>query len=916
MFEPSATDQSTHHVSAAELQTLASRLELDDESGGAEDEVPRHRIYFGPAIDERDEHKWTPLTVRTRASYLPDRLLHQPQTYDNMGATLLNEVKDSKFDDVPGLLERKFSDEVLARGVGQGHVDISAIFEGLKKMGARIGGYLPHKTRPGYLYSGSWSNWLRASNKCHEAKVSHYVNAMMLNIEEMFPTLRRNRPRVFDARFTDSAPAGVPVPCLRKPDMVLLDRNDAKQEEVSWSQIRSTWELKALSKQDASQSAHRRKSFEQLLQSARLIFASQSNRRFVCGMTMVNDDAKFYVFDRSGVVSSETFNIHTEPEKFLRAVLGFFLADDTDLGLDPSIVYEGKKRFMTVDGIKYEIVREIYVESCVRGRGTVCFLAVHDNKEYVIKDSWVDKSRQIFEHKMLERVKHVDGVPTMIAHECVKMHGTEDTTATDRAFLNDPEILEALKPALKKEWTEAKKKTETREHQRIIIEPFGERLETFCCLYELVLGVKDIVQIIKKLADEGVLHRDISLRNIILAKNNSGGPFRKAFLIDFDYAIDLLEQMLDHAKGNRTGTLPFMAIEVLQSHKNGKPKHAHAYYHDLESVFYVLCWLCTVLEGPYNKERDSDNFDFESSEITKWSGFDIPNASLNHIWKTKQAVMRQCLCPFVIFFSRFRKDDPETLETLLNTLDDEMKKPPKDRNKLLIDYAKLRIPLSKRKRDEVFAEINEVLDKTLKDLSSKGKDKPEAPPPGLKRTPNAYLDGHPQNAASRVKYNNVGDGALREDGEKEETIVEEDEGGNKDVDMTADANADGDGEGIDSTDSGNKGGRSIKSLGKEREERVENAVRHGTLSSRFLADGEGDGIGEQFTVPDEKDDYWGTENEMRDKALDIGAVRARKEGPSSNHSLFSRYSTSAGSKRSLGPGDSEGKAEMKRRKQE
>ncbi|KAH8109275.1 hypothetical protein DFH11DRAFT_1479433, partial [Phellopilus nigrolimitatus] len=579
----------------------------------------------------------------------------------------------------------------------------------------------------------------RASNKCHEAKVSHYVNAMMLNIEEMFPTLRRNRPRVFDARFTDSAPAGVPVPCLRKPDMVLLDRNDAKQEEVSWSQIRSTWELKALSKQDASQSAHRRKSFEQLLQSARLIFASQSNRRFVCGMTMVNDDAKFYVFDRSGVVSSETFNIHTEPEKFLRAVLGFFLADDTDLGLDPSIVYEGKKRFMTVDGIKYEIVREIYVESCVRGRGTVCFLAVHDNKEYVIKDSWVDDSGscQVSEYDMLKRLKEVDGVPTMIAQESVKIHGTKDTTATDRDFLHDQQLLKDVSTVLENKWTKANEKTKTREHRRAVIEPFGKSLENFSCLYELVLAIKTIFQTIKRLADEGVLHQDISLGNIILAKDKSGGPFRKAFLIDFDQAIDMTEQMLEHAKGKRAGTLPFMAIELLRSYKDGKPMFPHAYYHDLESVFYVLCWLCIVLEGPYNKKRDSDNFDFEGSEITKWSGLHIPNASLDHIWSSKQGVMKDPISFKSLIVDNFAPyfadlgpclrsirgilfpipgSDPETLEKVLNMVDDEMKKPPKDRNEILLSLVKNTIPLSKRKRDEVFAEINEVLDKTLKDL--------------------------------------------------------------------------------------------------------------------------------------------------------------------------------------------------------
>ncbi|POG61764.1 hypothetical protein GLOIN_2v1426031, partial [Rhizophagus irregularis DAOM 181602=DAOM 197198] len=37
---------------------------------------------------------------------------------------------------------------------------------------------------------------------------------------------------------------------------------------------------------------------------------------------------------------------------------------------------------------------------------------------------------------------------------------------------------------------------------------------------------------------------------------------------------------------HRTGTLPFMAIEIL------KHNAEHTFQHDLESFFYVLCWIC------------------------------------------------------------------------------------------------------------------------------------------------------------------------------------------------------------------------------------------------------------------------------------------------------------------------------------
>lgn len=37
---------------------------------------------------------------------------------------------------------------------------------------------------------------------------------------------------------------------------------------------------------------------------------------------------------------------------------------------------------------------------------------------------------------------------------------------------------------------------------------------------------------------------------------------------------------------NRTGTLEFMAIEILGQYGR------HSYRHDLESFFYVLLWIC------------------------------------------------------------------------------------------------------------------------------------------------------------------------------------------------------------------------------------------------------------------------------------------------------------------------------------
>lgn len=101
-----------------------------------------------------------------------------------------------------------------------------------------------------------------------------------------------------------------------------------------------------------------------------------------------------------------------------------------------------------------------------------------------------------------------------------------------------------------------------------------------------------------------ILHRDISINNIMhtstpfpltddqLAVNADILPASKqlqGFLIDLDYAVQHPPTAVSGAP-HRTGTLPFMSINVLSD----KP---HGYRDDLESFLYVLIWTCITDEN-------------------------------------------------------------------------------------------------------------------------------------------------------------------------------------------------------------------------------------------------------------------------------------------------------------------------------
>lgn len=74
-----------------------------------------------------------------------------------------------------------------------------------------------------------------------------------------------------------------------------------------------------------------------------------------------------------------------------------------------------------------------------------------------------------------------------------------------------------------------------------------------------------------------------------------------------------------------------MAIEALES--VGKP-FTHKYHHDLESLFYVICWICTIYCGPNEETREPS--EYKSSSITGWNVQDDSHESLKRVATSKR----------------------------------------------------------------------------------------------------------------------------------------------------------------------------------------------------------------------------------------------------------------------------------------
>ena len=111
----------------------------------------------------------------------------------------------------------------------------------------------------------------------------------------------------------------------------------------------------------------------------------------------------------------------------------------------------------------------------------------------------------------------------------------------------------------------------------------------------------------------GILHRDLSLRNImcrIRAEVNVEGKREwKVYgvLMDFDLSswTERLEGVYTRTSQQRTGTPPYMASELLKA-----TNVTHMYRHDLESLFYIMLLVC----GRYTLEDVEDGV---SKEVTR-----------------------------------------------------------------------------------------------------------------------------------------------------------------------------------------------------------------------------------------------------------------------------------------------------------
>ncbi|KAI6113749.1 hypothetical protein EDD16DRAFT_1122776 [Pisolithus croceorrhizus] len=131
---------------------------------------------------------------------------------------------------------------------------------------------------------------------------------------------------------------------------------------------------------------------------------------------------------------------------------------------------------------------------------------------------------------------------------------------------------------------------------RLVLAFVGRRLTQFKCTKELALVVLHAMEAHWEAYKKAkVLHRDVSVNNILINGNGEG------VLIDWELAM-FLDDNSDSdiiKRHDRTGTWQFISAALLR-----KPRQKHALEDDIESFVHVLGWtvLC-YLPGPMDGDR-------------------------------------------------------------------------------------------------------------------------------------------------------------------------------------------------------------------------------------------------------------------------------------------------------------------------
>ncbi|KAG8907255.1 hypothetical protein FRB99_004949 [Tulasnella sp. 403] len=358
------------------------------------------------------------------------------------------------------------------------------------------------------------------------------------------------------------------------------------------------------------------------------------NRRWVFGLLLDRLEATLWYYDRSGAICTESFDIRQCFPVLARYIIAISTATDKQLGfnfdlqpppgitpgshesLAPANLHNWAVRCQDSSNpeklITYTLLDTIDVRFGIVGRGTVVYTGRRDgtNDEVAVKLSW----------QVVTRGKEWEWIAAAKENSCpgeylVAVHGHGVYGKLSEGFRHH--LATHSKP----------NRFEDRE-LRVLVTERVRLLTEISDGKQFLELVRGFVTALYCLDAAGIRHRDISTGNLGYKEIN--GRLQPK-LLDFDHARFTGVPDGPPTSQHLTGTLPFMAIDLLRG-----LGYMHPLRFDLESLMWCSVWILTCChEGkevcgarahPLRKWFSGTNEDVSGAKVnffTNSKGFDF-----------------------------------------------------------------------------------------------------------------------------------------------------------------------------------------------------------------------------------------------------------------------------------------------------